>query len=75
MENTMQVLLDTVMDKLRYKPTFHAEPNLHGKWIIDLPPTDEIRLGPFRTQQEALDARREYIIRTLSVNLPKELPF
>jgi hypothetical protein len=46
-----------------------------GKWIIDLPPTDEMRLGPFRTQQEALDARREYIIRTLSVNMPRELPF
>ena len=51
------------------------EPVLQSRWIVDLPPIGNIRLGPFRTKQEALDYRREYIIRKLTeTNTAVELP-
>jgi hypothetical protein len=51
------------------------EPLLKTRWVVDLPPRDAIRLGGFRTKQEALDYRREYIIRTIREVEPVELPF
>jgi len=50
-------------------------PTEQSQWIVDLPPIGNIRLGPFRTKQEALDYRREYIIRKLTeTNTAVELP-
>jgi len=46
-----------------------------SRWVVDLPPRDAIRLGTFRTKEEALDYRREYIIRTIREAEPYELPF
>jgi len=52
------------------------EPIGCGRWGIDLPTIPARRLGPFRTKDEALDYRREFIIRTLKDNgRPEELPF
>ena len=52
------------------------EPTRQTRWVVDLPPRDAIRLGSFRTKQEALDYRREYIIRTIKDTAePIELPF
>jgi len=52
------------------------EPSHQSRWIVDVPPRNAIRLGSFRTKQEALDARREHIIRTIKEAAePIELPF
>ena len=52
------------------------EPTRQTCWVVDLPPRDAVRLGSFRTKQEALDYRREYIIRTIRDSAePIELPF
>ena len=52
------------------------EPVRQTRWVVDLPPRDAVRLGSFRTKQEALDYRREYIIRTIKDTAePIELPF
>ena len=52
------------------------EPAQRSCWIVDLPPRDAVRLGSFRTKDEALDARREHIIRTIKETAePIELPF
>ena len=52
------------------------EPTRQTRWVVDLPSRDEIRLGTFRTKQEALDYRREYIIHTIKESAePIELPF
>ena len=52
-----------------------TEPTLQTRWVVDLPPRDAVRLGDFRTKQEALDYRREYIIRSIREADPVELPF
>jgi len=60
----------------RYEDPEPDEPIPRCRWVIDLPPIGNIKLGAFRTKEECLDARREYIIRTLKENSePKELPF
>ena len=51
------------------------EPTRQTRWVVDLPPRDAVRLGSFRTKQEALDYRREYIIRAIRETDPIELPF
>ena len=51
------------------------EPLLKSRWVLDLPPREAMRLGSFRTKEEALDYRREYIIRTIREAEPIELPF
>ena len=51
------------------------EPTLKTRWVVDLPARPAMRLGNFRTEDEALDARREYIIRTIREVDPIELPF
>ena len=72
----MFALLDALLNrKTRKFAAFPVKPELSGGWIIDLPLIGGKRLGAFRTREEALDARREYIIRTLKENSePKELP-
>ena len=50
-----------------------AEPTEQSRWIVDIPPRDAIRLGTFQTKQEAYDARREFIIRTIEENEPVEV--
>jgi len=53
-----------------------SEPQTIGRWIVDLPEIGNVRLGPFATKNEALDYRREYIIRKLTeTNTAEELPF
>ena len=51
------------------------EPLPKSRWVVDLPPREAMRLGSFRTKEEALDYRREYIIRTIREAEPIELPF
>ena len=52
------------------------EPTRQTRWVVDLPPRDAVRLGSFRTRDEALDYRREYIIHTIKESAePIELPF
>ena len=51
------------------------EPPPQSRWVVDLPPRNAIRLGSFRTKQEALDARREYVIHSIRESEPMELPF
>jgi hypothetical protein len=41
------------------------EPIPKGRWVIDLPEIGNVQLGPFRSQDEALEYRREYIIRKI----------
>ena len=41
------------------------EPAPKGRWMIDLPEIGNVQLGPFRSQEEAFDYRREYIIRKI----------
>ena len=68
-------MLDFLTTIFRRQQTSCIEPIRPGGWIIDLPATGGVRLGPFRTQEEAFDARREFIIRTLSEHIPEESPF
>jgi len=72
----MFALLDALFNRrCRSEPSKPDEPIQKSRWIIDLPLIGGTRLGTFRTREEALDARREYIIRTLKENSePKELP-
>jgi len=51
------------------------EPLQKSRWVVDLPPREAMRLGSFRTKEEALDYRREYIIRSIREVDPIELPF
>jgi len=51
------------------------EPLPKSRWVVDLPPRPAIRLGTFRTKEEALDYRREFIIRAIREVDPIELPF
>ena len=51
------------------------EPLSKTRWVIDLPQRPATRLGTFRTKDEALDHRREFIIRTIREIEPIELPF
>ena len=72
----MLALLDALFNRrCRNVAATSDEPIQKSKWIVDLPPIGNIRLGPFRTKQEALDYRREYIIRKLTeTNTAVELP-
>ena len=72
----MLALLDALLNRwCRSDASEPDEPVTKNGWIIDLPLIGGKRLGAFRTREEALDARREYIIRTLKENSePKELP-
>ena len=72
----MFALLDALFNRRpRCEPAKPDEPVRQSRWIVDLPPIGNIRLGPFRTKQEALDYRREYIIRKLTeTNTAVELP-
>jgi len=70
LENLIDWLIGRSPDDLEPEPTRHA------RWIVDIPPCDAVRLGSFRTKQDALDYRREYIIRTIKeAGEPIELPF
>jgi hypothetical protein len=72
----MFALIDTLMNwrRRKFAPS-SVEPVRQSRWIVDLPPIGNVRLGPFRTKQEALDYRREYIIRKLTeTNTAVELP-
>ena len=73
----MFALLDALFNRRpRSEVPEPDEPIPKSRWIIDLPLIGGKRLGTFRTREDALDARREYIIRTLKENSePKELPF
>jgi len=51
------------------------EPTRQTRWIVDLPSRDAVRLGSFRTKEEALDYRREYIIQSIREAEPIEMPF
>ena len=72
----MLALLDALLSRRpRSEPSKPDEPARQSRWIIDLPLIGGKRLGTFRTREDAHDARREYIIRTLKENSePKELP-
>ena len=72
----MFALLDALFNRRpRNVATLPNEPSRQSRWIVDLPPIGNVRLGPFRTKQEALDYRREYIIRKLTeTNTAVELP-
>ena len=52
-------------DAGEYNIRVPAEPSLKTRWVVDLPPREAMRLGSFRTKEEALDYRREYIIRAI----------
>ena len=69
LENLIERLVGRSPDELE------SEPEEQSRWIVDIPPRDGIRLGTFRTKQEALDYRREYIIRSIRDVDPIELPF
>jgi hypothetical protein len=72
----MLALLEVLLNRRTRK--FAASPDElkpSGRWVVDLPAISNVRLGPFRTKQEALDYRREYIIRKLTeTNTAVELP-
>ena len=51
------------------------EPPMRTRWVVDLPDRPAIRLGGFRSKEEAYDARREFIIRSIKETEPVELPF
>ena len=76
----MRGLLDALLKRRSRKFAGSPEPDEPTlpkcRWFIDLPLIGGQRLGAFRTKEECLDARREYIIRTLKENSePAELPF
>jgi len=72
LENLIDWLIGRSPDDLESEP----EPTSQSRWIVDVPPCKGIRLGSFRTKQEALDYRREYIIRTIrEAAEPIEMPF
>ena len=74
LENLIDWLIGRSPDDLESEP--EPEPTLQSKWIVDIPPREGMRIGTFRTKQEALDYRREYIIRTLrEAAEPIEMPF
>ena len=71
----MFALLDALLNRKTRKFAAPPLPAEQSQWIVDLPPIGNVRLGPFRTKQEALDYRREYIIRKLTeTNTAVELP-
>ena len=70
LENLIDWIIGRIPEELE------SEPTRQSQWIVDIPPHEGIRLGTFRTKQEALDYRREYIIRTIrEAAEPIELPF
>ena len=74
----MLTKLERFIDWLCGHPTatIDPEPAQRTRWAVDLPERPAIRLGSFRTKDEALDARREHIIRTIrEASEPIELPF
>ena len=72
LENLIDRLVGRSPDELESEP----EPAQQSRWIVDIPSREGLRLGAFRTKQEALDYRREYIIRTIKESTdPIELPF
>jgi hypothetical protein len=72
----LELLVESLCGRSAALPDPDPKPTRQCRWVIDLPPIGNIRLGAFRTRDECLDARREYIIRTLSENsTPQELPF
>ena len=72
LENLIDWLIGRSPDDLETEP----EPTLQSKWVVDIPPREGIRIGTFRTKEEALDYRREYIIRTIrDAAEPIEMPF
>jgi hypothetical protein len=69
-------LLNALINRKRKQEPEITEPLPRCRWVIDLPLIGGKRFGPFRTKDEALDYRREYIIRTLKENSTvEELPF
>ena len=44
----------------------HIEPDLDVNWFADVGPVEGPKLGPFRTQSEALGAERGWLVRTAS---------
>jgi len=72
LENFVDWLIRRTPDDLEPEP----EPIRQTRWVVDLPAHPAVSLGSFRTKQEALDYRREYIIRTIRESAdPIELPF
>ena len=72
LENLIDWLIGRSPDDLEPEP----EPPQLSRWIVDIPPHEGMRIGTFRTKQEALDYRREYIIRTIrEAAEPIEMPF
>ena len=72
LENLIDWIIGRSPDELESEP----ESTRQSQWIVDLPAHPAVRLGSFRTKQEALDYRREYIIRTIrEAAEPIELPF
>jgi hypothetical protein len=73
----MLYFLELLVESLcgRSAASIEPKPERDGKWVVDLPSRESISIGPFRTRQDALDYRREYLIRQFSEVDPKELPF
>lgn len=72
----MLKILDVLFQRNNRNPDSSIEPESSSRWIVNLPDIGNVRLGPFNTKEEALDRRREYIIRKLTeTNVPIELPF
>jgi hypothetical protein len=74
-KNFMLAFLEILIESLCGKSTPPVETKRDGQWVVDLPSREGIRLGPFRTRQDALDYRREYLIKQFAEVDPKELPF
>jgi len=78
-ENFMLGFLDNLIDWFCGRCPVSAdhdepnEPTEQSRWVVDISPRDAIRLGAFKTKQEAYDARREFIIQTLEENEPVEV--
>ena len=74
LENLIDRIIGRSPDFFESDPEPEAAPQ--SRWVVDIPPHEGIRLGTFRTKNEALDYRREYIIRTIrEAAEPIELPF
>jgi len=74
----MLAKLEKVIDWICGRPAIpdpEPEPLPKSRWVVDLPPRDAVRLGTFRSKNEALDYRREFIIRSIREAEPYELPF
>jgi hypothetical protein len=72
---TLEKLIDRLCGRSAMPKLESETSTKQCRWVIDLPPRDAVRLGSFRTKEEALDYRREFIIRSIREVEPIELPF